>query len=177
VATNYVSHPIFSGLTFSNSDITLVDAGVTGNGLQGVTTPGTGASIAKMFDNSAASCIIEDNTVETAMYLLVGLANGATAGLAYISADGKKLLDNSVAYLLGDTKYVPTSTSVKISNLNGISFVDKAILNPNSEFISVFDAVGRKLISSNKEINMGAYSSGIYIVKSQNGILKISHNK
>lgn len=177
VATNYVSHPIFSGLTFSNSDITLVDAGVTGNGLQGVTTPGAGSSIATMFDNSAASCIIEDNTVESAMYLLVGFANGATAGLAYISADGKKLLDNSVAYLLGDTKYVPTSTSLKNNNLNGISFIGKIILNPNSEIISVFDALGHKLITSNKDINMSSYSSGIYIVKSQNRVLKLSHNK
>jgi hypothetical protein len=177
VATNYVSHPIFTGLTFTNSDITLVDAGVTGNGVQGVTTPGTGASIAKMFDNTAASCIIEDNTVESAMYLMVGLANGATAGLAYISADGKKLLDNSVAYLLGDTKYVPTTTALSKSTSSTLSFDGQIIRNPNQEFINVYDAVGRKVISSNKEINMHNYAKGIYIVKLQNGSMKISNSK
>jgi len=173
VSANYVSHPIFAGLTFDNNNITLVDAGVIGNGIQGATTPGAGTSIATMFDNSAASCIIEDNTVESAMYLMLGFANGNGNGLALISADGKKLMDNSVAYLLGDTKYLPSTTTVKNINKKGIYFDGKTIHNPNSELVQIFDAVGRKILSSSTDIESNSLSKGIYFIRVKNENFKI----
>ncbi|MDD3320311.1 MAG: T9SS type A sorting domain-containing protein [Paludibacter sp.] len=175
VMTDYVSHPIFLGLTFADVDVTLVDAGGTYRALQGVTTPGSGTVIATVANNPTAANIIEDNSVESAMYMFIGLANGgSTYGLANISADGKKLLDNAVEYLLGDTKYVPNSTSLKGLEISGVTFDGTTIHNAQNVLLNVYDIAGRLIVSSTNDIQMSGISKGTYIVRSNNGVLKIA---
>jgi hypothetical protein len=177
IGTNYISHPIFSGLTLADADATLVEATVSGNGLQGVTTLGAGTTIAVLKDNPAAACIIEDNTVQSAMYLMIGYSNGATYALANINADGKKLLYNAVSYLLEDTRYVPTATGLSQNKISGVTFDGQIIRNASNLDLQVFDATGRKVVNSNRDIDMSSNSKGIYFVKSNAGTFKIIVNK
>jgi hypothetical protein len=178
VLTDYVSHPIFTGLTFTNSDVTLVDAGGTYRALQGVTTPGSGAAIATVIDNPTAANIIEENTNESAMYLMIGLANGgATYGLSNISADGKMLLDNAVAYLLSDAKYIPVSTSVTAPVASDITFDGRIIRNNDRQELLVFNSTGRLVARSTNDISMASQPKGVYFVKSNNATIKIALTK
>ncbi|MDD3079152.1 MAG: hypothetical protein PHH37_08615 [Paludibacter sp.] len=172
VATNYISHPIFSGLTFSGNNINVLGESVisTNNGLQGVSAPGSGTVIATMSGNSAAACIIEDNTVENAIYLLIGISND---NIANISEDGKLLLDNAINYLLGDNKFIPATTSTANVSDKNFYFDGNMVHNTKHESLILFDAVGRRIICSENDIEMNDLSKGMYFVKGNNATMKI----
>jgi hypothetical protein len=174
IQSNYVTHPIFTGLTLSDTEATLVESTVSGNGLQGVTTPGAGTVIASLKSNAAAANIIEDNSVESAMYLMIGFSNGATTALANINADGMKLLDNAVAYLLGDAKFIPLGTGISAPTLNSVTFDGKIIRNNDRQELMVFNTTGRLVVRSTEDINMASQPKGVYFVKSSGGTIKIA---
>ena len=57
-----------------------------------------------------------------------------------------------------------------------IIFDGKVIHNSTRNEMQVFDAIGRKLMSSKNDIDMTTFGKGIYILKMQNQTLKISLN-
>lgn len=68
------------------------------------------------------------------------------------------------------------STGVSSQNIKGVSFDGKTINNAQQVNLSVFDLSGRFLLSSNQNIDMSGKSKGVYIVKSENGVMKININ-
>jgi hypothetical protein len=70
----------------------------------------------------------------------------------------------------GTTDVVSAIAQTKI---NGVTFDGKIIHNAAHLDLQVFDVTGRKVLSANKDINMGANANGIYFVKSNVGTLKI----
>ena len=65
-------------------------------------------------------------------------------------------------------------TSIAQTKITGVTFDGKIIHNDANLDLNVFDTTGRLIISSNKNINMSSNSRGVYIVKSNSGILKIA---
>ena len=65
-------------------------------------------------------------------------------------------------------------TSIAQTKITGVTFDGKIIHNDANLDLNVFDTTGRMIISSNKNINMSSSSRGVYIVKSNSGILKIA---
>ena len=55
----------------------------------------------------------------------------------------------------------------------GVTYDGQVIHNASNVDLKVFDATGRLMVSSNKDVNMNSYSNGIYIVRSNQGFLKI----
>jgi len=68
-------------------------------------------------------------------------------------------------------------TSVAQTQIPGVTFDCQTIHNPANDNLQVFDAVGHRVISANKDINMSSNARGIYIVKSNVGTLKFVLNK
>jgi hypothetical protein len=142
-----------------------------------VANPDNGEIVATIKDKTDAG-IIENNTNQSAMYLSIGFANGGAAyGLANISADGKKLLDNAVEYLLGDVKYSPVWTGISNSLNNSISFDGRTIFNPERQQLYVYSATGSLVASSVQDINVSAHAKGVYLVKGESGMMKIAVTK
>ncbi|NLO71347.1 MAG: hypothetical protein GX102_10515 [Porphyromonadaceae bacterium] len=67
---------------------------------------------------------------------------------------------------------VPTGITSPFSQ--GVYFNGNTIQNPKNIKLSVFDISGRLVISSDKNIEMDSKQTGIYIVKSDYGVLKIN---
>lgn len=65
-------------------------------------------------------------------------------------------------------------TSVKQTLIKNVSFDGKTIQNPNNIKLNVFDISGRRVITSNQNIEMSGKHSGIYIVTSDSGAMKIN---
>jgi hypothetical protein len=86
-----------------------------------------------------------------------------------------KAFNYSVATAVTGTTDV--GTSVVQTKISGVTFDGQTIHNASNLNLQVFDAIGRKLVSSNKDINMSSYSKGIYVVKSNTGTFKIVVNK
>ncbi len=75
------------------------------------------------------------------------------------------------------TGYGDLGTGINPVAINGVSFDGQIIHNNANIDLQVFDATGRMMVSSNKNIDMTSYSKGIYVVKSNAGTLKISLKK
>ena len=43
--------------------------------------------------------------------------------------------------------------------------------------ITVFDATGRLVVTSDKDVNMNGYAKGIYMIRGEKGQLKIAYTK
>lgn len=61
--------------------------------------------------------------------------------------------------------------------LKGISFDGMTIRNTNLELIRVMDMSGRIMVTSDKDINMTEFNKGIYIIRSESGVMKIALTK
>ena len=89
---------------------------------------------------------------------------------------------NPVNYTVTDGTYtkvyavtiVDGATSIPQTRINGVSFDGRIILNASNIKLQVFDATGRLVVSSAKNINMSVCAKGIYIVKSSTGTIKIA---
>ena len=103
--------------------------------------------------------------------------------------DGVNYL-NSVATLTGNsyeatftsfgkfvTGYGDLGTEINPATIDGILFDGKTIFNHAKVNLQIFDAAGRLIISSNKNVNMSSRASGMYIIKSDFGTQKISLRK
>lgn len=65
------------------------------------------------------------------------------------------------------------TTGVSKNQIKGVSFDGQTIHNDANLELKVYDSMGRMMISSTKNINMGMNIKGIYLVKSNSGTLKI----
>lgn len=174
VAADYLSHPIFSGVSLTgNLANILTDPAV--KGIQGVLNPSSSSVIANLTStgNTDKVAIIENNQMPSAKYMLIPIQ---TDSYAKVNTNGLKLIENAVTYLLSDSKFGPYTGNVNINNSN-FSFDGRNILNPDHIQLQVFDITGRLVASSVKDINMSAQVKGVYVVKGENGILKIALTK
>jgi hypothetical protein len=68
-------------------------------------------------------------------------------------------------------------TGVSSATLEGVNFDGRTIQNPDRQQLHVFDATGRLLLTSHEDINMSAHAKGVYLVKGENGLMKIAVTK
>ena len=73
--------------------------------------------------------------------------------------------------------FLTLSTGVSALTIQGVTFDGKIIHNANNQLLNVFDTTGRKVASATKDINMSAQAKGVYLVKGENGIMKIAVTK
>ena len=64
-------------------------------------------------------------------------------------------------------------TALAQTKISDVSFDGQTILNPAHQSLRVYDATGRFVTSSTENINMSSRTKGIYMIKSQSGVLKI----
>jgi len=70
---------------------------------------------------------------------------------------------------------ITTEASGLVQNrISGITYDGRIIHNAASLILQVYDATGRLMATSNKNISMQPYVQGLYIIKSQTGTLKIT---
>lgn len=174
IVSGYESHPLFTGVTLAGANASVFTAPAA-KGLQGVTTPGSGTAIAYLTStgNEAVACIIESKSIASAKYMMIGLANDS---YSMVNASGLKLVENAIKYLLGNSVF-DIDTKVQSVNLKGVMFDGQTIINSSNVELQVFDITGRKVISSNKNIYMSSQAKGIYIVKSNDKMMKIMLSK
>ena len=67
----------------------------------------------------------------------------------------------------------PVGTGISQTQIAGVTFDGKVIHNTPNLDLLVFEATGRLVASSNKDIDMSSKAKGIYLVKSNIGALKI----
>ena len=106
----------------------------------------------------------------TAGYTLATLAyavNATTPTTIGINAT------EATAFTLGYLKIEGVGTGVNAVKLSGVSFDGQTIYNQNQLDLQVIDALGRLVIRSKENINMGTNPKGFYFVKSNSGTLKI----
>lgn len=112
VTKSYLSHPIFSGVTFRGDSVDLFPAGTLGNAIQGVTNPGSGKVMTRLVSNPALASIIEDNTVAAAKYMIIPISN---VNYGNLTANALKIIDNAVSYLLTDTKFAVVAPQIALT--------------------------------------------------------------
>ncbi|MGC3979255.1 MAG: fibronectin type III domain-containing protein [Paludibacteraceae bacterium] len=160
-----------SGATASSVEKTT--ATITWNALPGT----TGYSIT----SASGPFAVKGNGVKSEVNLAVDGAS-TTYNLTGLNEDteytfsitGQNALGvSSVAgTVLFKTKSIITGTSSAI--IEAVTYDGKNILNPKGLNLSVFDISGRFILKSNQDINMSDKAKGIYVVKSGNGVMKIS---
>jgi len=254
------SHPIFSGITLSDS--LYIYNTLTAKNIQPVTAVTIGGyQLAKVAGGIAIHELpasIRLGAGKTSKYLMISLLSTKFNDL---SADGLKLLDNAVQYLLTGTQFDAPSLAISSFNVNsveasidntantikailpsgtdvtalqptivlngvgtavspasgvatnfstsvttpinytvtdginskvyatsitvepsglimhtidGVYFDGQTIHNNANVELQVVDALGRIIVSSNKNINMNHYTKGIYVVKSNIASFKIA---
>ena len=67
-------------------------------------------------------------------------------------------------------------TGISSTKLVGVTFDGQTIQNNANLNLQVYDVTGRRVASSNKNINMNSNPNGIYIIKGNAGIFKINLN-
>ncbi|HET7734241.1 MAG TPA: T9SS type A sorting domain-containing protein [Paludibacter sp.] len=109
-------------------------------------------------------------TVSPASTVATDFTNSGTSAVNYTVTDGI----SSKVYAV---KIVEGTTALSQNKISGVTFDGRTIYNVSNLELQVFDATGRKVVSSNKDINMSSNSKGIYFVKSNAGTFKIVVNK
>jgi hypothetical protein len=176
IEADYLAHPIFSGVTLTGNLANIL-TDPAAKGVQGVLNPQENVSSKIAYLTSSGNtdkvALIENNQMPTAKYLMIPIQ---TDSYAKVNANGLKLIENAITYLLTDTKFGPY-TGVTKNNLTNISFNGRTILNPEHQQLNVFDATGRLIINSREDINMSAQAKGVYLVKGDKGMMKIAITK
>ncbi len=73
--------------------------------------------------------------------------------------------------------FITNWTGINIAPISGVIFDGRTIQNPDRQQLHVFDATGRMIVTSREDINMSAQAKGVYLVKSENGMMKIALTK
>jgi hypothetical protein len=105
-------------------------------------------------------------TVSPASGVATNFTTSGTTPVNYTVTDGI----NSKVYAASITN---DATGLTFTMANGISFDGKYIHNNANLDLQVYDATGRIVVSSNKDINMSNRMKGVYFVKSNQKIYKI----
>ncbi len=170
VESKYSIHPLFNGLTLTEYGEDLLTPSLfveKDNGtkyLQNVSfNELTGKVIARGV-NSNGICIYEDNTVETAKYMLLALSATQNRNL---TDEGKTLLDNAIAYLIAEGHYEApnfglTSDGALVENTDELAaamaydFTVIGITEPVIEMKTSTDASGAYDLSQIQTIGKGS---------------------
>jgi hypothetical protein len=65
------------------------------------------------------------------------------------------------------------TTGISQAAITGVTFDGQIIHNNSNLDLNVFDATGRWMVSSTKNINMASFAKGVYVVKSNQNSFKI----
>lgn len=160
----YLAHPVFTGVTIDGGLLQILNAGISGNGIQAVINPGKGNVIAKLPSRTSDATIIEDNDIATAKFMLIPIAN---VNYAHVSPNGLKLIENVIQYLLSGEKFVTTGNKQPMTS--SIFFDGIKIHNPQSEMLRVFDTTGRLMVKSSDDVYLDKFQKGMFVVKSDRG--------
>lgn len=75
---------------------------------------------------------------------------------------------------LAYTSAIETGNGVVNTEVNSVFFDGATIINPNKVAINVYSITGQLVVSGNDNINMNDYNTGVYIVTTPQGVIKIS---
>ena len=106
-------------------------------------------------------------TVNPASAVATNFTNSATTPINYTVTDGI----NSKVYV---TTITAAPSGLIATTITGVTFDGQIIHNNANVDLKVFDATGRMIVTSNRNINMSGCSKGIYVVKSNSGTLKMA---
>lgn len=120
----------------------------------------------------AKSAINIDVSGELTSYNLTGLAS-KTDYTYTVTAQNVAGVNSKPATI----NFSTLDTRVTLATLSGITFDGRTILNPNRQQLHVYNATGGLVATSVKDINMSAQAKGVYLVKGENGIMKIAVTK
>lgn len=161
------NHPIFQGLT-------LTDGVLVGISSQPITlnTAYTGTILGEADNaNNVKATSIHELSAEQrygigsgkkSNYLLISMMN---TDFPIIADNTLKLLDNACNYLLAPTSLTgTTSATAKTIYFNG-----QKLINPNRKTLKLYNSTATMLLSTNEDIDMNYFLSGIYIVRSEDG--------
>ena len=178
--STYYSSPVSAAsaayITSLSTPVVGTTSGVSLSGFTSNWTPVTNASSydiniyqdASLVDSKNASPGTASSFAETGLNPNVNYTYTVTA-----KGDGALHFDSApsspIAVLTTDL-----GTGINPASITGVSFDGQTIHNNANVDLQVFDATGRLMISSNKNINMTSYSKGMYVAKSSTGTLKIS---
>ena len=117
-------------------------------------------------------------TPSTAVATSVADVIGHYDGSAYLNVIATKLGNDYTATFTSFSPFVTGTTNLGTSvsqiEMKDVTFDGQIIHNNANLDLQIYDMTGRKVLTSNKDINMSSTSKGIYIVKSINGTLKIT---
>ena len=115
---------------------------------------------------------------------LANTANGTTNAMSTLTANPNLFTPTTIrienpstsggitlGYLEIDA---PVTTNISQNRISGVTFDGQTIHNNSNLDLKVFDATGRLMVISNKNIDMNSYSKGMYLVKSNSATLKIT---
>ena len=106
-------------------------------------------------------------TVSPASGAATNFTNSYATPINYTVTDGI----NTKVYAVVVTVH---GTGLSQTQISGVTFDGKIIHNASNIDLQVFDVTGRRIVSSNQNINMSSASKGVYVVKSSIGTLKIA---
>ncbi len=109
-------------------------------------------------------------SVSPASTLSTDFSNSATTPVNYTVTDG-------INYNIYAVTVEEGTTGNMVQKMTGINFDGRIIYNAEQSDLQVYNAVGRKIISSNQNIDMSTYVNGIYILKSNDKIMKLMLSK
>ena len=137
--------------------------------------------------NSLPTGTVIDGTETTiAPSIFLGMNFGAICANAgkNITDDGLTIWRNAVYYTC--KVYLSQIRKATLPSLSGIhenklqsdvSFDGKTVRNINSEVLNVYNTTGKLIKTSNTNIDMSNFVSGIYLIKSQSSTLKSKYFK
>ncbi len=111
----------------------------------------------------------------TGVYPNIGLYNGSAYVNTPATVTGSTFSATFSSFGAFVTGYGDLSTGINQATIAGVTFDGQTIHNNANADLQVFDATGRLMVSSNKNINMSVYSKGVYLVKSNSATLKIAN--
>ena len=134
---------------------------------------GTGGPYSIKGINKVKSAINVDVAGNLTSYELTGLSGGTEYSFTVKAQNAAGVLTLTPATI----NFSTLSTGLLLNTIHGVTFDGKTIRNAENINLKVFDATGRLVASSVKDINMSTQAKGIYIVRSDKGMLKIALTK
>lgn len=77
--------------------------------------------------------------------------------------------------MLSFVKVTTMPSAIETVNQTNVSYQDGIIVNPQGHTVSIFTALGTKVLQSSLDIDMRELPRGVYIVVSQNGSFKVNN--
>lgn len=134
-------------------------------------------------ENGTITVLVRDFVTNLAALEPVITLNGVSTS---VSPAGPQDFSNSMAvpvvYTVGDMinkkAYNVTisvdPTAVNTTNMTSYFFDGQVIQNPEREALKVYDISGRMILESNENISMKSFSQGVYIIRAESSLLKIT---